>query len=118
MTFVNPLSLYLSNTINSDALFGALSILWVTQLLWIIHKPRVYQLFVQAILLFLCFTIRNNAYYYPLIAIIAFLLTKQNWKWKLAGMVLPFLFIIPFVIHTQNEAYKITGTRQFSLFTG
>jgi hypothetical protein len=53
-----------------------------------------------------------------LVAIIAFLLTKQDWKWKLTGIVLPFLFIVPFVIHTQNEAYKITGTRQFSLFTG
>lgn len=116
--FVNPLSLYLSNTINSDAIFGALSILWLTQLLWMLYKPRVYQLFVQAILLFLCFTVRNNAYYYPLVAIVAFLLARVNWKWRLTGMVLPFLLIIPFVIHTRNEAYKITGTRQFSLFTG
>lgn len=116
--FINPLSLYLSNTINSDALFAALSILWFSQLLWMIQRPKVYQLFVQAILLFLCFTIRNNAYYYPLIAIFSFLLSKQPLRWKLAGIIMPFLLIIPFVIHTRNEAFKITGTRQFSLFTG
>jgi hypothetical protein len=116
--FVNPLTLYLCNTINSDALFASLSLFWVGQLLWIIKKPRVYQLFVQAFLLFACFTIRNNAYYYPLIAIVAFVLSKQDLKWKLSGISMSFLLIIPFVIHTRNEAYKTTGTRQFSLFTG
>jgi hypothetical protein len=115
---INPLSLYLCNTINSDALFAGLSILWVTLLLWILHKPRPYQLFVHAVLLFFCFTVRSNAYYYPIVAIIAFLLTRMDLKWRLAGILLPFLFIIPFVIHTRNEAYKLTGARQFSLFTG
>lgn len=116
--FINPLSFYLCNTINSDAIFAALSILWLTELLWILRRPRIYQLLTQAVLLFLCFTIRNNAYYYPLISIFAFILSDWNWKIKLTGIVLPFLFIIPFIIQTQNAAYKLTGTRQFSLFTG
>jgi len=37
-----------------------------------------------------------------------FLLSKQPLKWKLAGIIMPFLLIIPFVIHTRNEAYKLT----------
>lgn len=116
--FVNPLSLYLCNTINSDALFAALSIFWIGQLIWIIYRPHICQLFIQAVLLFLCFTIRNNAYYYPLIALVAYFLSGFNWKVKIAGVLLPFVLIIPFILHTQNEALKITGTRQFSLFTG
>jgi len=115
---VNPLFLYLSNTINSDAIFGTLSLLWITQLLWLIHRPHLYQVFIHAILLFLCFTVRNNAYYYPVIATIAFLLSRQNWKIKAVGIILPFFFIIPFIVYTKNIAYKITGSRQFSLFTG
>jgi len=116
--FINPLSLYLCNTINSDALFAALSILWFTQLIWILHKPLLYQIFIQGILLFLCFTVRNNAYYYPLIAILAFFLSRHTWKAKALGIILPFFLIVPFVIHTRTEAFKLTGTRQFSLFTG
>lgn len=116
--FVNPLSLYLCNTINSDALFAALSLLWLTQLIWIIQRPRPYQIIIQAILLFLCFTVRNNAYYYPAITFIAFSLSKQSWKIKLSGSLIPFLFIVPFIIHTERAAYKITGVRQYSLFTG
>ncbi len=116
--FCNPLYLYLSNYVNSDALFAALSMLWFTNLLWVIHSPKPYMILAQAILLFLCFTVRNNAYYYPLIAIVAFLFSNLKWKLKAAGIVLPFLFIIPFVLHTREAAYKMTGTRQFSLFTG
>ena len=116
--FVNPLSLYLCNTINSDALFAALSLLWFTQLIWMLYKPKFHQIIIQAILLFLCFTIRNNAYFYPLISVLVILLSRNNWKIKALAVALPFLLILPFVIHTRNEAYKSTGTHQFSLFTG
>lgn len=116
--FFNPLFLYISNYVNSDPLFASLSLIWFTQLLWILHKPRIYHLFLQGIILFLCFTVRNNAYYYPIIAAIVFILSRQSWKLKLSGILWPFLFIIPFIIHTRNAAYKMTGFKQYSLFTG
>ena len=116
--FFNPLFLYLSNYINSDPIFAALSLFWFTQLMWIIYHPKPYQIIVQAVLLFLCFTIRNNAYYYPLIAALAFFLSTQSWKLKVLGIILPFVFLVPFIIHTENVAYKMTGARQYSLFTG
>lgn len=116
--FFNPLALYISNYVNSDPLFAALSLLWFTQLIWIINRPKTYQIFVQAILLFLAFTVRNNAYYYPLVAASTFLLSKQSIGRKLAGIIMPLIFILPFIIYTREAAYKITGTRQFSLFTG
>jgi hypothetical protein len=116
--FINPLTLYLCNTVNSDALFGALSLLWFTELLWIVHRPRYYHLLVQAFLLFLCFTVRNNAYYYPVVTIFAIVLSRQSWPFKTIGITLPFLFLIPFIFYTREQAYKLTGTRQYSLFTG
>jgi hypothetical protein len=116
--FFNPLFLYISNYINSDPLFAALSMWWFTELIWIIERPKGYQIIVQAMLLFLCFTVRNNAYYYPIVAILAFVLSRQTaWK-KISGALLGIALIIPFILFTREAAYKLTGTRQFSLFTG
>ena len=115
---VNPLTLYLCNTINSDALFATVTLLWITELIWVIHRPRRYRVATSAALLFVAFTIRNNAYYYPLAGALAFLLCQQSRGYKVAGVALPVLLIIPFVLFTRDAAYKLTGTRQFSLFTG
>lgn len=115
---INPLTLYLCNTINSDALFALLTLLWITELVWIIQKPRIYQVFTSAVLLFLCFTVRNNAYYYPIVGAAVFLLSRQQTWRKTVGIVLPLFFIIVFVNYSREAASKLTGTRQFSLFTG
>jgi hypothetical protein len=45
-------------------------------------------------------------------------LSKQNIKVKIIGFLLPFILIIPFITHTRNVAFQMTGTKQFSLFTG
>ncbi|HEY9257243.1 hypothetical protein [Chitinophaga sp.] len=116
--FFNPLLLYLSNYISSDALFLGLSLLWVVQLLWIIHRPRTYQIFVHALLIAALFTLRYNAMFYPLISAIALLLSKRAMLWKLSGIALPLVLILLFVRHTKNSAYALTGTRQFSIFGG
>jgi len=116
--FFNPLFLYLCNYINSDPIFVALSLLWITELIWIVHRPRLYQIFTQAVLVFLAFTVRNNAYFYPVIALLAFVLSRQpNWK-KIVGPIAGLVLIIPFIIHSENVSFRMTGTRQFSLFTG
>jgi hypothetical protein len=115
---INPLTLYLCNTVNSDALFALLTLLWITDLVWIIQRPRLSQVLSSAALVFLCFTVRNNAYYYPLVGAAAFLVSREGIFRKVSGIVLPLLFITFFVIHTRDAAYRLTGTRQFSLFTG
>jgi hypothetical protein len=99
-------------------LFLALSLLWFTELLWILQKPNVYHIIVQGLLLFACFTVRNNAYIYPLVTIVAFALARLRLWTKVAGVALGVLLIIPFVIHTRDAAYKMTGTKMFSFFTG
>jgi len=114
----DPLTLYICNYVNSDGLFAALSIFWFSELLWIICRPRWYQIVSQGVLLFLAFTVRNNAYYYPVLAVLAFLLSRQSVYRKLAGIALGLVLLGVFVVRTREAAYRITGTRQFSLFTG
>ncbi|MDR3716758.1 MAG: hypothetical protein P4L51_28455 [Puia sp.] len=116
--FFNPLLLYFCNYVNSDPIFCALSLWWMTELIWILNRPRAYQVFTQALLLFLAFTVRNNAYVYPLIAGLVFLLSRAGWRFKVSGILLGPLLILPFVLYTESAAQQLTGTRQFSLFTG
>lgn len=116
--FFNPLFIYISNYVNSDPLFIALSVLWFTELLWILKRPNLNHILIQGLLIFLCFTVRNNAYIYPFVTIVAFALSRLRLLIKVSGALLGLLFIIPFIINTRNAAYKMTGTKQFSLFTG
>ncbi len=118
LLFGNPLSLFLCNYVNSDPIFIALSLYWFTGLIWIVNEPRLYQVFSQAILLFLLFTVRNNAYVYPAVSCVAFGLSIQPWRIKLAGIIAGPLMILPFILHTRNAAQQMTGTAQFSFFTG
>jgi protoporphyrinogen oxidase len=116
--FFNPLFLYISNYVSSDALFTSVSLLWVVQLLWIIKKPSTKQVYIQALLLFTAFTIRYNAMYYPVIAALAFLLSKHKIWAKLAGVAVGVTVVLLFVGYTSNKTKALTGTKQFSVFSG
>lgn len=112
--FINPVLLFVSNYLQSDALFITLSILWVTQLCWIIRRPRPYMVFTYAFVLMMAFTVRYNALYYPVVSALAFLLSRQSWRLKLAGIALPCLLIGGFIYYTASEVGAITGKKQFS----
>ena len=116
--FFNPLFLYISNYINSDPLFAALSVLWFTELIWVTQRPKLYHIFTQAILLFLAFTVRHNAMYYPFIGALAFALSRQSLWRKVGGAFLGAALIIPFILFERNAAYKMYGVKQFSPMSG
>lgn len=115
---LNPVFLYLANYVSSDTLFLALSLIWITQLLWIIHRPTNKLIIWNGLVLFFAFTIRYNAMYYPLIVGLAFLLSKQRMWMKLAGPAFGVLLIGLFVLYTANQYKKLTGIWQFSPFSG
>ncbi|MBT1690665.1 hypothetical protein [Dawidia soli] len=116
--FFNPAVFYLCNYISADPLFTALSLLWFTQLLWILHRPRKWYIWSHAILLFVLFTLRYNALYYPFISLIAFVFSALPLRHKMIGLLLPATLIVLFVGYTRREAYKMTGTYQFSVLSG
>jgi len=114
----NPVFLYVSNYVSSDALFLALSLTWFTLLLQIIKDPSNRLLFWQAIVLFVAFVVRYNALYYPIIAAIALMSSRLSTPKKLAGIGLSFLLIGAFVLYTSSQYYQLTGIRQFTPFSG
>jgi len=116
--FVNPLFFYCSNFIMSDTLFTTLSVLWITQLMWMIGRPRTYMIFTHALLLLLVFTVRYNALYYPIFASLILLFTRLRHWLKVAAIALQFLLIGAFIQYTSGEMEKLTGVRQFSPFGG
>jgi protoporphyrinogen oxidase len=114
----NPVFLYCSNYVSSDSIFLALSILWFTSLLWILKAPTLKLIIFQSAVLLLAFMVRYNALYYPLIATIAFILSSQKLKWKLAGIGSSVLMVIGFMLYTSAQFYHLTGIRQFTPFSG
>ena len=116
--FFNPLFLWLSNCVLSDALFCAISLVLFTQNMFMFHKPKLHHIIVSTVLIGLVFTIRYTAIYYPIVSAIAFLLSRHRIPLKLAGIISPWLLIIPFILYTQQETKKVTGTSEFSVFGG
>ncbi len=114
----NPLPLYISNYISADSIFIALSLLWVTSLVWIIFRPRGYWIVVQALLLLACFTVRYNAMYYPFIAALVFILSRQHWGYKVGGIALSVGLVLTSIVYTSQKMQDTTGHRQFSAFGG
>lgn len=117
-TTLNPIFIFANNHIMSDILFMDFSLLWMTQLLWIILCPRPFMLISQAFLLFIAFVIRYNAIYYPLLTILVFALSSiSNWK-KLIGIAITFIPIIIFIQFTRVQMEALGGVRIFSSAAG
>lgn len=114
--FVNPLLLYCANFVMADALFIALSTLWISLLLWMVFRPRPYMIWVHMILILLVFTVRYNALYYPFVAAIAFLLSSYQLRQKLLGIGLQVTVITGFIMYTSTQVGTLSGQRQFSPF--
>ncbi len=114
----NPLSLYIANYISADTLFIALSLLWLTSLIWIVYQPRSWMIFTHAILLLACFTVRYNAIYYPFISALAFGITRQSWTFKVSGIAVSFLLVGVSFLYTSGKMKDSTGHWQFSAFGG
>ncbi|NIG57135.1 hypothetical protein [Chitinophaga sp. Cy-1792] len=114
---INPLFLYLSNYVITEALFLALGLTWFALLLWICYKPGLLVLILHGIVLAMAFAIRYNAMFFPVVAIIPILMAHTSaWK-KAIGIVLPAVLIILFIYNTANVTYRYTGVRKFSVFS-
>jgi len=114
----NPMTLYLSNCVLSDALFATLTIILIVQFLWMLHRPNIQQVALQGIIIGLAFTIRYTAIYYPLFVLAGMLLSRHRPIIKISGILLGVILIVPFVLYTKQKTKEVTGTAEFSVFGG
>lgn len=112
--FCNPLFMFSSNFIMSDVLYTTFSILWLTQLIWIIGRPRPFMIWSNAILLLLAYATRYNSIYYPLLSSIFILLSSFKLRTKITAILLEIAFVGLFIQYTRIEMKGLTGIRQFS----
>lgn len=116
---LNPANLYLSNYISSDALFFPLSIIWFNLLLFSIYRPTYKTLILLSCMLFISFTVRYNALYYPFVTIIGIIL--MNRSKILSGvicLVICSILIGKFISFNIEKYNELASTRQFSAFSG
>ena len=118
ISIINPLLPHITNFVSSDCLFAALSLVWFTQLLWIIAQPGLRLLVFHAVILLLAFTVRFSAIWYPFISISIILLHNLPKKTKWLGFGSILILLLTFIGSTQYEYYKKTGTAQYSPFGG
>jgi hypothetical protein len=116
--FCNPFILYVSNYISSDALFCSISLFWATEIIWIIYSPNDYQFITPTLCMFITFTMRYNAMYYPIINLIAFLLSKNKGWVKILGSfsIIPMLFA--FFIYSRQAGQELIGHPLSSILSG
>lgn len=115
---LNPLLPHISNFVSSDALFTSLSIVWFTQLLWMLYKPTRNIIISHAFVLLFAFMVRYNALYYPLLSIAVIAISDLSLKTRLKSTALIILLLGSFIGITEYEYYKKTGKAQYSAFGG
>lgn len=115
---LDPLVLYVSNCVSSDALFTALSLVWIAGLLGLIRRPSWSRLVGVTILLAMIFTIRYNALYYPVVAAVAFLLCEKKFGYKAAGIAAGLLVVVAGTTWIKELTRRQTGAAVFSAFSG
>jgi hypothetical protein len=86
--------------------------------LWILHRPTTRLLIFQALILFVAFTVRYNALFYPLVGAIALLLSRQRVWTKLAAISGSFLLIGAFILFISSRYKDFVGIREFTPFSG
>lgn len=114
----NPLLLHISNFISSDALFISLSMIWVSQLLWIINSPGRRLLVAHASILLFAFMVRHNALYYPFISILVIVFAHISVREKCVCVGCIILLLGSFATRTMYQYYKQTRTVQYAAFGG
>lgn len=115
---LNPLLYHVSNLVSSDPLFTALSLIWFTQLLWIIVRPTKSLLISHAIVLFLAFVLRYNALFYPVISFGIIVFSRAPRWLKGVSIALIVASLGWFVQYTKQQFKKRMGIAQFSPFSG
>lgn len=115
---LNPVIPYTCNYVSSDALFIALSLLWLNLLISILLRPSWGKLWLQVLLLAFIFNIRYVALYYPAVAAIAYVLMKRNVFFKIVGITTSLAVVLTGIFVIKSITRRQTGAPVFSAFSG
>jgi hypothetical protein len=115
---LNPVFLYVSNYVSSDALFLALSLTWFTLLLLILRQPTTKLIVLQSLVLLLAFMVRYNALYYPLIGAVVLLFSRLSLRHRLSAIAASFLLVGMLIVYTAYQYKSMTGIWEFTPFSG
>jgi len=115
---LNPVIPYTCNYVSSDALFIALSLLWLNLLIGLILRPSWGRLWLQLLLLVLIFNIRYVALYYPAVAAIAFFLMRKDLFFKVVGVATSIVVVLAGIFFIKSITRQQTGAPIFSAFSG
>lgn len=118
--FANPIILFLANYILSDILFLSISIIWISHLYIIVASRRISLIFILAhsIIILLAFMTRYQAFFYPIVSLIALYLStmpSRTKRYMVISIIIPLLIFISCTILLMK---KTTGIVQFSVFSG
>jgi len=116
--FLNPAILYLSNYVTSDVYFIGISLIWISQLFRLAIHPRKWELATHLLILLLAYTVRYHALIYPIISITVIVFCHFSVRVKVTAGLLMAAMIGSFMLYTTAQTAKVTGTRQFSAFSG
>lgn len=116
--FFNPLNLYLANYVSSDAIFIGLSLIWLSQMIWILHRPNLTQVILQALVFIIAFTFRYNAMYYPLITAGVLFLSRSKPMLKIAGSLIGPALALCFILFSRQASFTLLGSKQFPPILG
>ena len=118
LNLLNPIVLNVANLVSSDALFVGLSLIWFTQMLWLIRRPQLSTLCLHALILFLAFSLRFFAIYYPVVSILLLFFLHTKLTVKLTGAMVIIIPLALYIGHEVREYEVLTNTTQFSAFGG
>lgn len=116
--FCNPLVLYISNYVASDGIFCAISAIWFAELIWVLFSRNSGPIWIQAICIFLAFTLRYNACYYIIITAAAYFLSNKRALIKWAGALSAIPLLIGFWLFSRHAYQEMAGTPKFSILSG
>ncbi len=114
----NPVLIFQTNLISSDGVFCSLTVLWFTSCLWIASRQQWWALLAQVGLLYMCFAVRYTALFYPVIAVLVFVLCARKLLYRITGIVLTIYVMMHAVEKQENLMKEQTGVKVFSGFSG
>jgi hypothetical protein len=114
---LDPVIPYLANCVSSDALFTALSLFWMVELIRLVRQPSRGALIRQLLFLALVFLVRYNALCYPVVAAFAFLLCPKRGLFKLTGIAASILIVLSGTLIIKEITRRETGVAAFSAFS-